>query len=525
MKPVFEKPKIFISHGHAGESLNIFRSFLEALEFDVVVVIDEPSSGMALSEKVKSFIKESDCIIVLATPDNKDETTGSYQPRANVSHEIGYAEALSKPIIYLKHKDVNFGTNYSDKVWISFSINDYHTAYKQIIEETKKINLLSIVGKINKESIKSEIIDKALRLVDILNIKDPAIKSNILYELSLALYRKSEELTNVETQDFFEFYPEYTQTCAYDGYKNENLDGAIRLLSFSLQLNPVSSRKVDYISMLSDALYVGEGMLDEDIKKELNSLLMEEARNGSLFSDKKHIDKIVFYLEILNEKNRTLFWGHASNSNEISPELVLGLKKFIISLFSGHSDGSSIFKKPKGFPTFLSADQPIPIKLEEFHFKTKLEEKLENAQENEKRLIFRFLSQHIKDEDIDGCVAIIKNEVDDIASRVLWVIGEARLNACSKLIVTFEEIFESKNHKLIGVLATAIGKIGTNKFNDQLIKSLKDFDFKSRRRIIWCMGRLRSPEFKDVLVDLEPEDNNYALKEELDSSLMAFAKQ
>lgn len=108
---------------------------------------------------------------------------------------------------------------------------------------------------------------------------------------------------------------------------------------------------------------------------------------------------------------------------------------------------------------------------------------------------------------------------------MLWVIGEARLNACSKLIVTFEEIFESKNHKLIGVLATAIGKIGTNKFNDQLIKSLKDFDFKSRRRIIWCMGRLRSPEFKDVLVDLEPEDNNYALKEELDSSLMAFAKQ
>lgn len=525
MKPVFEKPKIFISHGHAGESLNIFRSFLETLEFEVVVVIDEPSSGMALSEKVKIFIKESDCILVLATPDNKEEATDTYQPRANVSHEIGYAEALSKPIIYLKHKDVNFGTNYSDKVWIPFLTNDYHTAYKQIIEETKKLNLLSIVGKINKESIKSEIIDKVLRLVDILNIKDPIIKSNILYELSLALYKKSEELTSLETKDFFEFYPEYTQTCAYDGYKNENLDGAIRLLSFSLQLNPVSSRKVDYISMLSDALYVGEGMLDEDIKKELNSLLMEEARDGSLFSDKRHIGKIVFYLEILNDENRTLFWGHASNAKEISQELVLNLKKFIFSLFRGSNADFSNFEKPTGFPTFLSFDQSIPIKIEEYRFKTKLEEKLENGQENEKKLMFRFLSKHINEDDVNGCIAIIKNGVEDIVIRVLWLIGEARFNVCSKLIVTFEEIFDSKNHKLIGVLATAIGKIGTNKFNDRLIKSLKDFDFESRRRIIWSMGRLKSHEFKDVLADIKVEGNNYALKEELDSSLMAFAEK
>jgi len=70
-----------------------------------------------------------------------------------------------------------------------------------------------------------------------------------------------------------------------------------------------------------------------------------------------------------------------------------------------------------------------------------------------------------------------------------------------------------------------ITEIGTNKFNDHLIKSLKDFDFKSRRRIIWCMGRLKSPEFKEVLTVLEVEDNNFALKEELDTSLMALAKQ
>ena len=42
--------------------------------------------------------------------------------------------------------------------------------------------------------------------------------------------------------------------------------------------------------------------------------------------------------------------------------------------------------------------------------------------------MFRFLSKHIKEEDIDGCVAIIKNGVEDIASRLLWVIGEASLS-------------------------------------------------------------------------------------------------
>ncbi len=520
MKPIFDKPKIFISHGHAGEALNIFRSFLESLEFEVIVVIDEPSSGMSLSDKVKSHIQSSDCILVIATPDNKDEATCSYQPRANVSHEIGYAEALSKPLIYIKHNNVNFGTNYSDKVWISFSDKDYHTAYKQIIEETKKIKLLSIVGKINKESIKSEIVEKSIRLVDILNINNPRIKSNILYELSLALYERSEELTDAETKEFFDFYPEYTQTCVYDGYKNENLNGAIRLLSFSLQLNPLSSRKVDYISMLSDSLYVGEGMVDKDIEKELNTLLMEEARYGNLFRDERHIDKIEFYLDILNDKNRPLFWGHASNSEDISRDLAKKLKNIIIGSFGGNDEGIPSFKKPSGFPTFLSSNQSGK---ERINLKTRLEENIGNAGHNEKKLIFKFLCKYITDDDLDGCIAIIASSKNDVASRAIWVIGEARLTVSMKMIDAFESIFVRNEHKLIGVLATAIGKIGTSQFNDHLVTSLKDFDFDSRRRIVWCMGKLKNQEFRELLGSLQVEDSNYALKNELDNSLRSIS--
>jgi hypothetical protein len=523
MKPVFEKPKIFISHGRAGESLNVFRSFLESLNFEVIVVVDEPSSGMALSQKVKSFIKESDCILVLATPDNKDEVSDAYQPRANVSHEIGFAEALSKPIIYLKHNEVTFGTNYSDKVWISFSSQDYHTAYKQIIDEAKKLNLLSIVGKINKESIKSEIVEKTLRLVDILNINDSDIKSNILYNLGLALYRKSNELTEVETREFFDFYPEYTQTCAYDGYKNENLYGAIRLLSFSLQISPVSSRKADYIAMLCDALYVGEGMLDEDIKKEINTLLIEEVRDCSLFNDERHVRKIDFYLEILNDVNRKLFWGHASHTEEINSELVDKLKWFLFAIYSGNGVDPKLFGKIEGFPVFLGASQPAPTESERFRFKTALEEKTENAEGNEKRLMFRFLAKHFREEDIEGCLAVIRHGDEDTTSRILWILGEALVSLTPLLTAAFLDIFRGKNHKLIGVLATVLGKIQTNKFNDQLIEALADFDFKSRRRIVWAMGKIQSLEFVEVLGGLEVEENNYALKEEVEKTLSVLA--
>jgi hypothetical protein len=519
MKPVFEKPKMFISHGRAGESLNIFRSFLEALEFEVIVVIDEPSSGMALSHKVKSHIEYSDCILVIATPDNKDEASNNYQPRANVSHEIGYAEALSKPIVYIKHDDVSFGTNYSDKVWISFSDRNYHLAYKQIIEETKKLKLLSIVGKVNKESIKSEIVGKLIRLVDILNITDHDIKSNILYEISLALYKRSEELTDAETKDFSDFYPEYTQTCAYDGYKNENLDEAIRLLSFSLQINPLSSRKADYIAMLSDALYVGEGMVNEDIERELNALIMEEARYGNLFHNQKHIEKIEFYLDILNDNNRPLFWGHASSTDDISPDLSKKLKRLIIGVFGRDEKVLTSFNRPSGFPRFFSISQYDHEKKDAFNFKTRLEETIENAGYNEKRLMFKFLCNHLSGDDLDSCLSIIAINNKDIASKVIWVIGEANFPVSAKMIDVFESIFLRNDHLLIGVIATAIGKIGTNKFNDHLVTSLRDFDINSRRRIIWCMGKLKNPVFKEALSSLKVEDSNYALKEELDNSL------
>ena len=435
--------------------------------------------------------------------------------------EVSRELVAIQPIIYIKHNDVNFGSNYSDKVWIAFSEEEYHHALRQIIEETKKLRLLSIVGKINKDSVKSEIVEKTLRLVDILNVKDSEIKANILYNLSLSLYKSSSELTEKETKDFFDFYPEYSQTCAYDGYKNENLDGAIRLMSFSLQLYPLSSRKVDYISMLSDSLYLGEGMLDEDIRKELNSLLMEEARNGNIFSRKPHFDKIGFYLEILSNENRPLFWGHATHAKNISQDVVNWIKRLIIGCFAKNKEELPAHEKPYGFPTFLSTSNPFR-NAEKYEFKTELEQKLEDSSDNEKRLIFRFLSQWLTDADVDECITLLGSENKDVASKTIWAIGEAKLSVNAKMMQAFNDIFDCKDHSLIGVLATTIGKLEIQNFNDQLVHALEDFNFSSRRRIIWCMGRLASPEFRELLQSLEIEEHNYALKDEIGRTLKAL---
>ncbi len=515
MKPVFETPKIFISHGRAGDALNIFRSFLESLNFEVIVVINEPNIGRTLSEKVKSYLRESDCILVLATPDNKDVSSSAFQPRANVSHEIGFAEALDKKIIYLKHNDVDFGSNYSDKVWIPFSDTNYHEAFQLIIEEIKKFQLISFFGKLNKESVKSEITEKILKLIEILNVKDVKLKSNLLYNLAIALYQESTDLTKKELCEFVEFYPEYTQTCAGDGYKNENLYRAIQLLSFSLTLNPRKSHKIDYIGMLCDAYYIGEGTFDEDIKNELNKLLIEEARDGDLFQNELHISRVLFYLTIFYPKNREIFWGHLTRSTDVRDALIIKLKKM---LFSIYQEGEMYTEySPLGFPlAFTKIEQLNDGRLK---FKSILENDLENSTNSEKQLIFQLLSKHFESNDISDYIEIIKRGNEDIVMRIIWILGENSVDLNTELIEIFIGIFESKNHKLIGLLATTLGKMKNRHFNNHLVEALNDFDFDSRRRIIWAMGEIGLPEFKDVLCKLEIDETNYALQETLSDAL------
>ena len=95
--------KIFISHSTKYQHIcDHFEDLLRSRGFEPVVVEKMTDSGRGWSpnEKVRYFMDYCDAVLVLATPD--DEVRGKFQPRQNVIHEIGLAEALSKNVIYLQ---------------------------------------------------------------------------------------------------------------------------------------------------------------------------------------------------------------------------------------------------------------------------------------------------------------------------------------------------------------------------------------------------------------------------------------
>ena len=80
---------IFISHGKESEALNLLNNFIRAIGLIPVIVIEQPSQGMSLDDKVIGYMRRCAAAIILATGDDKVEGSEHFQPRQNVIHEIG----------------------------------------------------------------------------------------------------------------------------------------------------------------------------------------------------------------------------------------------------------------------------------------------------------------------------------------------------------------------------------------------------------------------------------------------------
>jgi len=529
MKSIFKKPKVFISHGKAENYLQKIKSFLETLNVEPIIVIEEPNLGSILSEKVKKHIRKADCILVIATPDNKDESSNTYQPRANVSHEIGFSEALKKPMIFLKHEKVDFGTNYSDKVWIPFNDGDLSGVFQKIIEELKKFNLISIVGMINKNNVQLEVIDKILRLIKILNIQDKNLKAQLFYLLGIALYSKASELTGIELEELFQVYPEYASTCAYESYRNENIYEALKLLSSSLEIKEDKKVLIDYILILLDVAYIGEGTLDNDIVKEVNELVVKSLRESFFFTDNRVLKKLIFILELLEENNRLLFWLKVANISGLSRLFTRNLKYFIFNTFLGRPIKSNYFEHPKYTAYFLDVIglEEIKDSIDEYDIKNlqnklifvyRIQKTVLDSKPEEKYLIFKFLRNYYEYSDLKIYKEILEHCSEDIIKRTIWLIGEKCKKLPSDIENIFRKFFKSKNHSIVGILATTIGKMKNHSFNLELIEALKEFDFESRGRIIWAMGELGDKEFLNLITSFKIEKENIALQEKIEEA-------
>jgi len=531
VKPCMVKPKIFISHGSADEALlDELESFLLVLDTEPVRVIKQPNLGKTVNKKVTTPLDQADCIIIVATADNEDRNAkDKFQPRANVSHEIGYGQGLAKKIIYLKERNVEFGSNYQDCTWHEFESNSRAGIYPvlpKILFELKAFGLVSIGGKIDQDYIRSSITDQLYELVRLLGIENQQIKAQFLHLLGKSLLTKGKDLTNIEIEELQEIYPEIRQTCALDGYKNKNLLEAKRFLSFSLEINPNLETYYDYLDILFNSFYQGEGNIDSNILKEVEDLALKILRLDSGFNSDKFLTKVIFFSQYLSEQTFSLLITRLVSADSLPTTFKRAFKSYIFdNLQNIETEYLAEFKRYEYF------DKPPILIYSSKQIKSPF---LYNNKAAESYQAFGFLAKHFEPEDSNRVIELLdfldqnlnsSDTVSEMLPKALWLLGKVEIKIDIRISNLINKIFNSKNHKHIGILATALGRKKIRNYNDELIKALSDFHFDSRRRIIWAMGEIGSQSFSTTLQKLNVDSNNYSLSEEKDKALAKLAKK
>jgi hypothetical protein len=136
------KARVFVTHGHADDVLDAVVHFIEDdLQLTAVVVKREPSRGAAVDDRVEALMDSCDAVVILATAD--DIVGDNTQPRPNVIHEIGLAQAkMPTRIIYLKEEGAMFPSNVGPKIWESFNRGNYGPVFSKIVRELRGLDLL-----------------------------------------------------------------------------------------------------------------------------------------------------------------------------------------------------------------------------------------------------------------------------------------------------------------------------------------------------------------------------------------------
>lgn len=91
------KNKVFIVHGHDGESKEKVARFIEKLGFEAIILHEKASKGMTIIEKIEKYSNEVSFGIVIYTPDDlgnvksvADSGELNSRARQNVVFEHGY---------------------------------------------------------------------------------------------------------------------------------------------------------------------------------------------------------------------------------------------------------------------------------------------------------------------------------------------------------------------------------------------------------------------------------------------------
>jgi len=125
------------------EALDLLNNFVRAIGLIPVIVMEQPSQGMSLDDKVIAYMQTCAAAIILATGDDKVEGGEHLQPRQNVIHEIGIAQqVLTNRITYLLEEGTEFPSNIVPKVYERFTNNKLGKAFIAIVRDLRAFGIL-----------------------------------------------------------------------------------------------------------------------------------------------------------------------------------------------------------------------------------------------------------------------------------------------------------------------------------------------------------------------------------------------
>jgi CAP12/Pycsar effector protein, TIR domain len=130
IRPKLVKPvsnKIFIVHGHDGETREMVARFIEKIGFEAVILHERPNKGRTIITKFREEAADIGFAVVLMTPDDQGGKTGDAagalraRARQNVVFELGFFIGVLGPerVAALVRGDIERPSDFDGVVYIS----------------------------------------------------------------------------------------------------------------------------------------------------------------------------------------------------------------------------------------------------------------------------------------------------------------------------------------------------------------------------------------------------------------------
>jgi predicted nucleotide-binding protein len=129
-----DQTKIFIVHGHEGESKQEVARFIEKIGFEAIVLHERPNQGRTIITKFREEAAGAGFAVVLMTPDDegKSKDLSELKPRArqNVVFELGFfiGNLGASNVAALVKGDIERPSDFDGVVYISLDGGDWRMA-------------------------------------------------------------------------------------------------------------------------------------------------------------------------------------------------------------------------------------------------------------------------------------------------------------------------------------------------------------------------------------------------------------